>query len=643
MRSQHTIALLSLLLANPLASALAAEPADEPMETIVVTATGSASSTLLAPASLTVISREQLMNVSDQQLVTALRKTAGVSLSGRSVGGRKVIQLRGLESKHSLILIDGKRVSATDDVVGHSDFQYEWLPLDSIERIEVIRGPMSSLYGSEALGGVINIITRQSQGDAYSSLAINGTLHHANQGGGKYGINGQWVQPVSDQVTLKAHLGHKYQDDMLDTQDPRISALEGQRVSSLQVGLDWQVNPQHGVDIEYLLSDEKRWQHTNFRGTAPFYKSWYNLERDQLSAFWNANFEQWSGHVGYYRSAIDVRHATDNATVAPYSPQFLLDHVVESKFYRDINTARLTLGAEWRYEKLEHNAFSGGGDSAVHKAALAQYEMDLVEDVYLTLGGRLDHHEFFGSEFSPRAYAVWLIQPDLSLKVGYGHGFKAPTLKQISPDYRFDGPHTFLGNENLQPETSDSWEVGLRYEGINFNFSATVFHNDIQDLISSVCIERCGGRFGHVNQYVNLDQAQVTGFEFESAMPLHERVQLTNSYTYTDAKNKQTNEGLPARPRHQGSLGLHIDWLANTLSSAIDWQYIGKQHTATYTGLVALPSYSLLNANVSYTRGNHRVTLSASNLLNTDLLEKSEAFGYQEQGRSIDLAWHWQF
>ncbi|MGM7448161.1 TonB-dependent receptor plug domain-containing protein [Idiomarina sp. ST20R2A10] len=643
MNGLRQFALSPLFLTLFLATGATAETNEDPIETIVVTATGSERSALLAPASLSVISRDDLQNVSDQQLITALRKTAGISLSGRGVGGRKVIQLRGLESKHSLILIDGKRVSATDDVVGHSDFQYEWLPLDSIERIEVIRGPMSSLYGSEALGGVINIITRAGQPDASSSLMVNGTMDNEDAGGGQYGLNGQWVQPLTESLTLKAHLGHKYQDDVMDTENVRVSSLEGRRTNTAQLGFDWKLNDEHSLDIEYLTANEERWQHTNYRGNEPYYRSWYDLKREQLSTFWNANFSQWTGQVGYYRSSIDVINKNDSAAVSAYTPQFLTDDVFEARFYRDFGVSRLTMGGEWRDEELEHNAFNGGGDSAVHKSVLAQYETDLVDDVYLTLGGRWDHHEYFGGEFSPRVYMVWAVTPNLSIKTGYGHGFKAPTLKQISPEYRFDGPHSFLGNENLNPETSDSWELGLRYEGAKSTISATVFHNQIEDLISTLCVENCAGRFGHVNRYVNVEEAEVTGFEFEGSYQLFEALELTNSYTYTDGENKTSGERLTSRPKHQGTIGLNIDWIPSTLSSSIDWQYIGEQWIASYTGMTELPDYSLLNANLSYFWGEHRLTLSASNLTDTDLLEKSDSFGYQEHGRSIDLTWYWQF
>lgn len=635
-------ALSPLILSLASTSAFATEKPTDSLETIVVTATGSERSTLLAPASLSVITRDDLQNIGDQQLISALRKTAGISLSGRGVGGRKVIQLRGLESKHSLILIDGKRVSATDDVVGHSDFQYEWLPLDSIERIEVIRGPMSSLYGSEALGGVINIITRTGQQNASSSLMVNGTLDNKDVGGGKYSVNGQLVQPLTESVTFKAHLGHKNQDDVIDNENPRVSLLEGRRVNTAQIELDWTLNNDHMLDVEYLVANEERWQHTNYRGNEPYYRSWYDLKREQISTFWNANFRQWTGQVGYYRSAIDVINKNDSPAVSAYTPQFLTDNVFEARFHRDFGMSRLTLGGEWRDEELEHSAFNGGGDSAVHKSVLAQYETDLVDDVYLTLGGRWDHHEYFGGEFSPRAYLVWALTSNLSIKTGYGHGFKAPTLKQISPEYRFDGPHSFLGNEDLKPETSDSWEIGLRYESARATLSATAFHNNIDDLISTVCVENCEARFGHVNRYVNVEEAEVTGFEFESSFELLEPLQLTNSYTYTDGENKSSGQKLTSRPKHQGTIGVNIDWIPGTLSSSVDWQYIGKQYTASHSGMTQLPNYSIVNANLNYFIGDHRLTLSATNIGDTDLLKKSSSFGYQEHGRSIDVTWFWR-
>lgn len=626
-----------------LATSMALAEQAPPIETMVITATGAERSTLLAPASLSVISREQLLDASDRNLLSALSKTAGVSFSGRGVGGRKVIQLRGMESKHSLILIDSRRVSATDDVVGHSDFQYEWLPLDSIERLEVIRGPMSSLYGSEALGGVINIITRTGQATHYNSVTLGGTVSSTDEGGAQHHLNTQLGAALSETLTVKANLGYRYEDDVTDEQEPRLSVIEGRKVSSVQLSADWAMAEDHQLSASYLNTDEQRWQHTNKRGAPPFYRSWYDLDRQQWSLNWQGSFDNWTGSAGYYRSSIDVINHNNNEQVAPYTPQFLTDDIFDARFYRDFNLTRLTLGGEWREEELKHKAFAGGGDTATHKSVLLQLETDLVEDVYLTAGSRWDHHEYFGGEFSPRLYLVWELAPGLALKSGYGHGFKAPTLKQISPDYRFDGPHSFIGNGELEPETSDSIEAGLRYETPHGQYSLMLYKNEVEQLISTQCIANCGSRFGQLFKYVNVEQAEIKGLELEAAHQWQNGLQLQGSYSYTDGENTSSGDKLSNRPAHQGNIGISINWLDNKLTTALDWQHVGKQWVSGYQGVLQLPAYSLINANINYRLDEHRLTLSLNNLDDTDLLQKSDAFGYAEHGRRINLAWHWRF
>ena len=148
---RHPLALAALLLATGAAQAqtetLALAPA-QGLPAVTVTATMTEQDARTAPASVTVISAEELAEKNAGDLLDAVRGAPGITLQGRQVGGRKTLALRGLEGKHTLTLIDGRRISASDDVIGHSDYQYGWLPMSAIERIEVIRGPMSALYGS---------------------------------------------------------------------------------------------------------------------------------------------------------------------------------------------------------------------------------------------------------------------------------------------------------------------------------------------------------------------------------------------------------------------------------------------------------------------------------------------------------------
>ena len=149
---RHTLAAAIVALGAIAGPVAAADPGAP--QTIVVTATRHAMAALDAPAAMSVVTREEIAARGADDVLDALRGETGVSLQGRSIGGRKVISLRGMDSKHTLFLVDGRRIGASDGVVGHSDFQYDWIAVEDVDRIEVVRGPLSVLYGSEAMAHV---------------------------------------------------------------------------------------------------------------------------------------------------------------------------------------------------------------------------------------------------------------------------------------------------------------------------------------------------------------------------------------------------------------------------------------------------------------------------------------------------------
>lgn len=648
MMSEAKLRPVSCLLCCGLAS-LACAKADTdddviPLAQMVVSATGNAHSTLTAPAALTVIDRAMIEASPEPTLTSLLSQVPGVSLVGRGVGGRKVISLRGMESQHALILIDGRRISATDDVIGHSDLQYNWLSLDAVERIEVIRGPMSALYGSEALGGVINIITLKGRGSFSGTIHAQGTLDTKDNGGGNHNLSTSLHVPLGETLALDVNLASGNRDDVLSPDDARVSDIEGKKYTTGQLALSWQLTDSQSLTLNSLYTDEDTWYQTNYRGQAPFYRSMYDINRQQHSLEWQGDFDVWSGRLAYYRADIDVVNSNDHETINAYTPQFLTDDIVETGFYRDFGLNRLTLGAEWRNEQLQHSAFINNGDDVIHKAVLAQYEWQIVDDMALTLGNRWDHHGYFGSEMSPRAYLVWQPATAWAVKFGYGHGFKAPTLKQISPEYRFDGPHSFVGNPELKPESSDNVELGIRYESVgNTAISATVFNNKVTDLIATECVENCSVPFGRVNEYVNVNEARIKGVEFELNTNLGERNTFNSSYTYTDGHDEDNNQKLPNRPRHQATIGINRHWFDERLSAGMQWQYIGKQWINEPNQQIKLPNYQLVNAQIQYRMNQHSFSLKLNNLTNTVLSEESDDFGYALYGRNIRLGWRMHF
>ena len=147
--------LLTALILSAMGTTWAESPATDidALDDVIVTATRSIINTSEAPGSVTVINREEIEKTGGDNLLDIIRGTPGISLQGIGTGGRKTLSFRGLESKHTLILVDGKRVPGSNDAIGpNTDYQYDWIPTGRIERIEIVRGPMSVLYGADAIG-----------------------------------------------------------------------------------------------------------------------------------------------------------------------------------------------------------------------------------------------------------------------------------------------------------------------------------------------------------------------------------------------------------------------------------------------------------------------------------------------------------
>src|SRR5690606_38323707 len=208
----------------------------------------------------------------------------------------------------------------------------------------------------------------------------------------------------------------------------------------------------------------------------------------------------------------------------------------------------LTAGGELRRESLTHAELIGGDDSTTHRAIFLQDEFDLTSTLTLTGGLRYDDHELFGSEASPRIYLVWEPSSDLVIKGGYGHAFKAPTLKQISPNYRYEGSsYDVLGNPDLRPETLDSYELSANWQLDHLNLNSTVFYSDIKDLISSTKINPPGTRSTY--RYMNVDRARTSGLEAGFIWDVLSAFACSTNMTLLRTEDRATGDELEYRPK----------------------------------------------------------------------------------------------
>lgn len=601
---------------------------------VTVTATLTEQDARTAPASVTVIDRDELAARNASDLLDAVRGAPGLTLSPRQVGGRKTLALRGLEGKHTLTLIDGRRISATDDVVGHSDYQYGWLPMSAVERIEIIRGPMSALYGSEALGGVINLITRQPKDRWIGSVGVSASTPASSSEGEPTGSTSVFAAgPVGERLSLRVNAELAHSAPVADRRNPALSEIEGNHAKNGGLAARFALTPEQTVEAGWSGGNEQRVYDTDSRGKV--YRSTYDIDRSQAHVGWDGQFNGWRGKLRAYRSEIDIVNRASNGAT-PTRPQNMVDDVLDGHASFALGAHKVTVGGEWRRETLENAGLKNGVDDAAHKALFAQDEIALTDTLMLTAGLRADHHALFGSEVSPRAYLVWEPTSALVVKGGFGHAFKAPTLKQISPNYvGAEGPHTFAGNGNIKPESSNSFEVGADWQvAPAWSLRATVFNTEVKDLITYRLLRTEGVR--RFYQYDNVDAARIQGLEAGMTWDMTRQLAWSNDLTLLHTRDKSTGKKLADRP--SSSLTSHLEWKgAEGWSARLTGEFTGSQ---TGTDGAALPSYALWSASVGkqFALDAHRklvLRAGLENIGNVNLAEKSESFGYAERARRV--------
>ncbi len=563
-----------------LAAAAAVAQGEAPAaDTVVVTATRYPVTWVDAPAAISVIPRREIEARGADNVLDAIRGVPGLSLQGRGIGGRKVISIRGMDSDQTLYLLDGKRVGASDGVMGHSDYQYDWMPMADVERIEVVRGPLSALYGSEAMGGVVNVITRRPSAERWSgSAAVEGLWAEGDRGGDGWRVGARAAGPLAPGLTLDAGAAQSRRGAVASAADPRLDEAEGRDKRDGWVGLGWTPVAGHDLAFEWREGREQRWANAVERGGRKrLYETVNDIDRRLVSGDWAAGFEA-------------------------------------------------------RNEALEDPGLPDGRSVALHRALFAQDEIALADRWDATLGLRWDDHSLYGGQWSPRVYLVYTIGDGWSAKGGYGHGFKAPNLKQIVPGERREGPNVFLGNPDLEPEVSDSFEVGIGRAKGGQELQLIVFDNRVDDLIAVKQLAPGPVPGTGVYTYENIDRARMRGVEAALAQPIAEAFTARLSYTYLDAKDGDGNR-LERRPRHSASAG--VEWSAGPWSASLRGDYTADQVQAGET----LPSLTLWYASATYAlRPGVDLVAGVDNLTDVDVAERSPQFSYAEPPRTWRLA-----
>ena len=542
--------------------------------------------------SFTIISKEQIKQMHVSSVQDILVETVGVSLgvNSSSLGGRESISIRGTQSKHTLILVNGKRISGTDAQIGHSDFQYNWVPINSIERIEIIRGPMSAIYGSKAIGGVINIITKKSNKIFYGTISLLGASNSA-KGGNETDVSLNFGGNITKKLHLSLAAENKETKPTYQKSDTSKVLREGKKVKNILLDLSYIIDDTQSVSASYLKGRELRSNtNTSFSSRiTTFYDAFYKIDKDNYSLSYKKNFSDTTMDIKYY-----VTESDSHYDVSKYAHE-LKDSVLNIEFALDsFDNHFIITGFEYRteaYDRVYDNTSSGNfNDEIDYKSAYIQDEIEMSNDLILTLGARYDKHERFGAEFSPKINVVYSINQHHKLKTSYGQGFNAPTLTENSSSYIVShGPVSFQGNDDLKAEKSDTYELGYEFYKNNISFKSTLFHTSIKDLIDYRKISSGPT----VNQYSNVNKATMRGLEVEySQTDLFKNLDLNLAYDYLKTKNKDTNEELARRPRQNIHMKLSYTF-AHKIRSSVRLNHTGKQLDTSSNKLGGYTTYSL--------------------------------------------------
>jgi vitamin B12 transporter len=548
-------------------------------------------------AAVGIISREDIELSAAEDLFDLLRLQPGVDIVRTGgPGAQTSVFLRGSNSNHVLVLIDGVRVSSANT----GAYAWEQLPLSQVERVEIVRGPRGSLYGSDAIGGVIQVFTR-SNPDPHARATV-GSYGTAEFDGG-WGYRGE-------RSRLSINAGYRDVEGF-SAQNPNGFSYhpDDDGVEAASLGIKGSADADYGGWRYSLLATDNRSEFDQGHS-----------EADQVISaveFLGAISADWDYQLlgGYIRDDLftDFEFFTTDFASQRYQLSW------QNQLHLQDN-GRFDFGLDF-YRESGRSADSWDEDR--HNLGLfASYERSW-DGLRLQVGGRADDNSRFGGEFTGQFALAWDIDDSWQVSGSYGSAFREPNLsEQFSPG--FGG--LFAGNPDLDPESSSSAEAALRWRhGEVGEVMVTAYRTEVDDLIAFN---------GEFFQAINIDRARLEGIEFEYSLRRAGWL-FRASATLQDATDRSTGEDLLRRPNEKGALTLDRRF-ANDSWIGLEWFYSGQR--ADFGG-IALDSYNLLNLRAGWAFAPAwRLELRGDNLADEDY---EPAYGFNAAGRAwfLSLAW----
>lgn len=528
---------------------------------VIVTATKTEHTLADVPAEAVVITKEEIKAKNIKTVQDALMLLTGIKINKNcgSWGDKGKVEMLGLDAKHTLILVDGQRILG-----GHAAaVDLQQIPIEAVERIEVVKGPASALYGSDAVGGVINIITKSAPEKPTFSASVSfgsrGTQIHEVSGGtkkDKFGCFLNYTYRESEGV-------HKITDQYWE--------------NIFQTSFEYEFSPESKLTLkpyysEHKMKDEGRRQ-----------------ERFSLNSIWEWAPDELS-KLKLRSSWFNYKHWTQDKSSNWHTDSYETE-INYSRLILDIHT--VTAGYHYHKEKVDDKGKVYKADQTLHSFFI-QDEMDFSPFIFV-LGTRIDDHDRWDTEVNPKASLLYKVNENFKLRASVGRAFRAPTLVKLYADGWRMGPYLVHANSDLEPEKSIGYQVGAEYKfSEKFLAKLSYFRNDLKDLISYRTVKR--GRPPWDLYWENIDKAMTQGVELNLAAQIKDNLTARLGYTFLDTEDKNTKKELTYKPKHK--LTLELSWIIPKidLNLNLEGEYIGRRYDSDYN---RLGGYTIFNLSLT--------------------------------------------
>lgn len=642
------VAMTSFFLTGSTAAA-----ADEPIQEIVITATKTKNDRKLIPQSVDVLTQKDFAKWGAQTVEDVLKRVPNLDLTPTSMQGQSSqvthqVSLRGMGNKGTLILVDGRRLAGEDAPETINGYELRRINLHDVDRIEVLRGAASALYGSDAVGGVIQIFMKKPEGASSYAGVTTGSSETSLYGG------------LNTDKLGKLSLGMSYDLTKVrkDESEGWTNMFGPRRHFSFEG--TYEMTDEDSVRFGASFMRESLRQSVQSRGT-----TWYDNNRQDYHLAYEGTHGKNEYDLKVYHNRLGKHSYLGAGTGYNFDRAEYATSAVEGRVtYRADESHTFTYGTEYRHleagstryggSRTDRFQSEGGLTKGYSKRGTDQYafygadEWKIGKKLLFVPSIRWDHHEDFGSEWSPRAGLTYLMDDHNRFKVNYGFAYRAPSPFERYGDME-ETPVPYMtvivyGNEDLRPEKTRTFDAGYEGEWGKAKGRVTYFYNQARDLIVSKVIGRIPGR-GHmtlINSYANVDRATIQGIEGDFHYDFDDHYGIRAAYTYMDGRDDETHEPLSGMARATGLMEVsYTDGKKApfTVSLAARWNDRYRIESAR-TGLASLYSYSTMDLSLTKQLGRMMVFAGIDNLFDKTFDTESS---FAIPGRVWKVGAEWKF